>query len=53
MYYRDTYPVSTFLGINRCLDVAVVEAYRSVCGPFGVQSRSVVRGAGAQSAAMV
>lgn len=32
MYFRDTYPICMFLGISRCLDVAVVEAYLSICG---------------------
>lgn len=32
MYFRDMYPISIFLGISGCLDVAVVEAYLSVCG---------------------
>lgn len=32
MYFRNTYPFSMFLGISICLDVAVVEAYLSICG---------------------
>lgn len=32
MYFRDTYPISMFLGISRCLDVAVVKEYLSVSG---------------------
>lgn len=31
-YFRDTIPISIFLGISRCLDVAVVAAYVSLCG---------------------
>lgn len=31
-YFRDTIPISIFLGISRYLDVAVVAAYLSLCG---------------------
>lgn len=32
MRFRGASPISTFLGISRCLDVAVVEAHLSICG---------------------
>lgn len=32
MYYGVPYPFSMFLGVSRCLDVAVEEACLSVCG---------------------
>lgn len=31
-YFRDTNPISIFLGMGRCLDLAVARSYLSFCG---------------------